>query len=374
MRNLKNLKKTIHLIYPYNLEKKKNPWSIGNNIWYALSDKFHIKNYNWMSLKKIEPIEGDILIGHAHSNPYTIFRRSLENTKWSKKILIQPYNEDPLQMSHLYNIIPKCDYFLAICGKFWFDRIKNSKFKSWQKKMIQLDLGINQKDYPFIKSKFGKNFKRKLIYIGNDYSYNNFAKNLHYLKKIIDRSKNNNFSSAGNKQVSQEKHYGWLDFANKNALKIIKNYDFLIQVSKNDANPSIVLEAISWGLIPLVTKGCGYEELNKKLIISQDNYIEVIKKIDFFQKKDEKYLKKIQKENLNLLTKNFSWKKFQKKIRSIILEKNNKNNKNKFFYKSKEINYFIKNTKASPNYYLNFDIFFSVIKSNIREFFSIFKK
>ena len=240
--------------------------------------------------------------------------------------------------------------------------------------MIQLDLGINQKDYPFIKSKFGKNFKRKLIYIGNDYSYNNFAKNLHYLKKIIDRSKNNNFSSAGNKQVSQEKHYGWLDFANKNALKIIKNYDFLIQVSKNDANPSIVLEAISWGLIPLVTKGCGYEELNKKLIISQDNYIEVIKKIDFFQKKDEKYLKKIQKENLNLLTKNFSWKKFQKKIRSIILEKNNKNNKNKFFYKSKEINYFIKNTKASPNYYLNFDIFFSVIKSNIREFFSIFKK
>ncbi len=368
------MKKTIHLVYPFNLKKKINPWSIGNNIWYSISDKFNIKNYNWTSLKKIEPNEGDILIGHAHTNPFTVFRRSLKNIKWSKKILIQPYNEDPLQMSHLYNVIPECDHFLAICGKFWFNRIKKSKFKSWQKKMIQLDLGIDTKQYPFIKYQFGKKFKRKYIYIGNDYSYNNFAKNINYLKKIVNNLKKNSFSSAGNKQISQEKHYGWLDFTDKGVLKIIKDYDFLIQVSKNDANPSIVLEAMSWGLIPLITKGCGYRELNKKLSIHQNNYVEAIKKINFFQKKDEKYLKKIQRENLDLLKKKFNWKNFQIKIRSVILKKNNKRKKSTVSYTQKEINFFIKNTKASPNYYLNFDIILSVIKSNIKEFFSIFKK
>ena len=38
----------------------------------------------------------------------------------------------------------------------------------------------------------------------------------------------------------------------------------MIQTSKNDANPSTVLESISWGLIPVITKECGYENLNKK--------------------------------------------------------------------------------------------------------------
>ncbi len=369
IKNSKNLKKTLHLVYPFDLDNKINPWSIGNNINYSLADKYRIKNYNWMSFGKINPKEGDILLGHAHSNPMTIFRRSLKNSKWAKKILIQPYNEDSLQMSHLYDVVPECDFFLAICGKFWFERLAKSKFKSWKKKMIQIDLGIDKKTYPFIKQKFNKINKRKIIYIGNDYSYNNFAKNLNYLKKIIDSSGKNIFGSAGNKQISTEEHYGWLNFKDKKILKIIKKYDFLIQVSKNDANPSTILESMSWGLIPLITKGCGYKEINKKLIIPQNNHKLVCKKISYLQKKNNKFLKKIQKENLNLLKKKFNWKNFQKKIRSIVLKKKIK--RNKIIYTKKEIHFFDTNTKASPNYYLNLDIFLSVIKANIKNFFSL---
>ena len=129
------MKKTLHLIYPFDLKKKINPWSIGNNIYHALKNDFKIINYNWMSFGKIYPNKGDILIGHAHPNPFTIFRRSIENSNWHKKILIQPYNEDPLQMSHLYDLIPKCDDFIAICGEYWKKRINKSKFKSWKKKL-----------------------------------------------------------------------------------------------------------------------------------------------------------------------------------------------------------------------------------------------
>lgn len=368
-KNSKNLKKTIHLIYPFDIKKKINPWSIGNNIVYALSDKFNIKNHNWMSLKKINPNKGDILIGHAHSNPFTIFRRSVKNKKWAKKILIQPYNEDKLQMSHLYNVIPECNFFLAICGNYWFKRVAKSKFKSWKKKMVQIDLGIDKRTYPFIKVKFNKPNNRRFIYIGNDYSYNNFAKNLNYLRKIINKSDKHTFGSAGNKQVSNEKYYGWLNFKDKKSLKILKKYDFLIQVSKNDANPSIVLESISWGLIPLITRGCGYDEINKKLIIPQNNHFKVLKKISQLQKIDEKYLIKFQKENFKLIEKKFNWNIFKKKIRSIVLKK--QVDKKKVIYSKKEINFFISNTKSSPNYYLKPDILFGVIKSNIKSIFSI---
>ena len=124
--------------------------------------------------------------------------------------------------------------------------------------------------------KINNKFSRKFIYIGNDYSYNNFAKNVNYLKSIINKVGSENFASAGNKQIADEK-YGWLDFTKKKSQKKIKNYDFLIQVSENDANPSIILEAISWGLIPIITKGCGYNELSKKLYISNEELDKAVK-------------------------------------------------------------------------------------------------
>ena len=70
LKHLKKVKKTIHLIYPFDLKKNINPWSIGNNIYYSLKDKFEFKFYSWTSIEKINPNEGDILVGHAHTNPY----------------------------------------------------------------------------------------------------------------------------------------------------------------------------------------------------------------------------------------------------------------------------------------------------------------
>ena len=34
------MKKTAHIIYPFNLKKDINPWSIGNNIFHALKYKY----------------------------------------------------------------------------------------------------------------------------------------------------------------------------------------------------------------------------------------------------------------------------------------------------------------------------------------------
>lgn len=367
LKHLKKIKKTIHLIYPFDLRKNINPWSIGNNIYYSLKDKFEFNFYSWTSIEKIIPKEGDILIGHAHTNPYTVFRRSIDNSNWNKKILLQPYNEDPKQMCHLYDLIPKCDLFISICGSYWFNRVKKSPFKSWKPKMLQLDLGLDRKEYPFFKKNINKKFNRKFIYIGNDYSYNNFAKNTNYLKNIINKMGSKNFASAGNKKIADEKFYGWLDFTKKSSLQKIKNYDFLIHVSKNDANPSIILEAISWGLIPIITKGCGYDEFSKKLFIPNNQTLQAVKKIKKFQEISNKTLIEIQKENLNILKKKFNWKRFRNTIRQAILKK--KLTKSEIDYSKKEIKFFKFYTKESPNYYLKQDILFSVIKSNLKRFF-----
>ena len=86
-------------------------------MYYALNKNYKIKTYTWTSLKKFILIKNDLLIGHCHSNPYTIFRRSVPNNNWYKKILVQPFNGDVKQMSHLYDIMPMCDDFIAICER-----------------------------------------------------------------------------------------------------------------------------------------------------------------------------------------------------------------------------------------------------------------
>ena len=119
---------SIHLVYPVNFSKKSAPWSIGNNLYQQLKKIDEVKIYQWTSYEKINPKKGDILIGHAHPNPYTVFRRSLNNTNWKKKILIQPFNSDPYQMSYLFSCIDQCDIFFAITGKYWFDNIDTSEY------------------------------------------------------------------------------------------------------------------------------------------------------------------------------------------------------------------------------------------------------
>ena len=63
------------------------------------------------------------------------------------------------------------------------------------------------------------------------------------------------------------------------------------------------------------------------------------------------------------MKKKYNWKKFQDKIRYILLKKKIKSDTN---YKAKEINFFRKNLKNSPNYYLRINMIFYIIKSNIK--------
>ena len=359
------MKKTAHIIYPFDLKKNINPWSIGNNLYYALRNKYKIKIYTWTSLRKIYPEKDDLLIGHCHSNPYTIFRRSIESNKWYKKILIQPFNGDMKQMSHLYDVIPKCDDFIAICGTYWIKHLKNSFFNIWKKKIIHIDLGLDINQYPFIKKKFNKIGKRKFLYIGNDYSYNNFAKNLNYLKNISNNYGNENFATIGNKKIANVKHFGWMDFKKKKNLRLISKYDFLIHTSSYDANPSTVLEGISWGLIPVMTRQCGYENFSNHMYIPLNEIQKTIKKLKNLQNMSQSSLKKIQIKNYNKLTSLYNWIKFRRKVIQIVEKKKNFK---KIRYSNRQIRIFKNYRKQSPNYFLRFDNLLSIIKTNIKIF------
>lgn len=367
---------TIHLVYPVNQNKIAAPWSMGNHLFkFFKKINYDVKVYQWTSFEKIIPQPGDILIGHAHPNPITCFRRSLKSPDWKKKYLLQPYNEDIYQMSYINNFINEVDYFFAITGEYWFKRIENTIFASWKKKMIRIDMGINTKDYPVIKKKFNSPGKRKFLYIGNDYKFNNFAKNINYLENIVDAYGYKYFGIVGNKSVGRAKYYGWLDFKSDIGKKIINEYDFYIIVSNNDANPTTILESMSWGLIPFCTKQCGY--YNKKGIINVpiNNIKQLVKILNKYQKMSTEKLNLIREANKNKIVSTYNWEKICRNVFKVI-DKDFNIKKNKKIFQSQQIKKkFLNYEKNSQNYYLLPLNIFSYILTSLKFLFlrKIFK-
>ena len=122
-----------------------------------------------------------------------------------KSYTLQPYTTNIYQVGFLFKVLPYCDKFIAICGNYWFNKVRLSYFKKWLPIMVQHDMAINSKDYPFLKKILIKN-RRKFLYIGNDAT----EKNLYYLKFLAHKLNMKNFSTIGAK-IDGLKNYGYLN-------------------------------------------------------------------------------------------------------------------------------------------------------------------
>ena len=184
---------TVHLVYPCE-NLIKTPEVIGYIVSQALrAAGFEVVVHRWDSLGKIQPIEGDVLIGHAHPNPFTIFRRSLSEVGWAKRILMLPFSHDPKQLGFLREVVPQCDAFLAITGRYWIDTLNESIFAGWAPRMRHLDLAVNRAHFPRIKEHFNIAGARKFLYIG----HTRFFKNTAYLQELAQRFGPERFATIG---------------------------------------------------------------------------------------------------------------------------------------------------------------------------------
>ena len=106
------------------------------------------------------------------------------------------------------------------------------------------------------------------------------------------------------------KTLGTFDFSKQEAKKLIKEYDFLITVGSADANPTTILEAMAWGLIPVCSVQSGYEGFSGIRNIPIDNIDAAVKIINELQYVSEEQLNKWQQENLAELDRHFNWDRF----------------------------------------------------------------
>jgi hypothetical protein len=87
--------KRVHLVYPVG-NKISTPDTIGRHLKLALEKYYQVITYNYDQFKTIHPGNADVLIGHWHPNPLTVFRMSAKKKGWKRILALAPFCPDHL--------------------------------------------------------------------------------------------------------------------------------------------------------------------------------------------------------------------------------------------------------------------------------------
>lgn len=201
---------TIHVVYPHG-SRISCPDAIGRNLGRRLEDRgYSVLYHNWDDVGVIKPGPNDVLLGHVHPSPGTVFRRSMTEPGWRRVIVLEPYTHgDDFRVAFLDSVLEHCDLFLTITGNYWFASIEQSLFAHWRPKMIHLDLAVERKDFPVLKTRFNPVGKRRFVYIGHVSSY----KNTRHLSAIAARLPDAQVSHIGTGMIRGLTPLGYQNFA-----------------------------------------------------------------------------------------------------------------------------------------------------------------
>jgi hypothetical protein len=298
----------VHLIYPHS-ERISNPDAIGRETGRRLEARYEVLYYDWFELGVIKPGPNDALVGHPHPHPDSIFRRSLKEPGWRRRIMLAPYHHDDLRQNAFTEwIIGDCDLFLATTGPHWFRTLPESHCSHWAPKMVRLDQGINRTHFPPIKTSFSPAGKRRAVYIG----HTGLGKGTAYLAQIAALLPDIEIGwmGSGKRPIPGVTALGQIDFGTQAGRELVSGFDFLLTVGNSDANPTTILESMSWGLLPICTPTCGYEGIPSIVNVPYGDAPAAAAIVRRTLAADDAELRATQATNWRLLDTYYNWDRF----------------------------------------------------------------
>lgn len=298
---------------------KKSPYTITKHLYEALSCKMPTYLYHLTERLQIQFDDSDIFIGHPffpfHKNTVGVTELSLRQRRRPRvSAIITPLhcnlqvktnhlNKDYLEAVN--TIIPYVDVVFAIMGEYWWKQWDWSPYAHWKSKMVRLDMAINTDDYPRVKKSFNPPGKRGYLYIGK----NDPVKGIDFLCELFKKYNKYPVGWIGSgkdipgiQRVSVNRPLT-PDFMTH----IARQYDFFITTSLSDANPTTILESMSWGFPVMCTPQSGYFESNYIKNVFSDNLEKSIQLLDQLQFAPEADLIQIADQANAVVKKDYTW-------------------------------------------------------------------
>lgn len=305
-------RRRVHLVYPHG-NRKFPPDAIGRQLGRRLEARYRVVYHDWTDRGSVEPEPGDVLIGHPHPSRDTVFRRSLRQAGWHRRLMLAPFHHGDLkQIAFEDGLVGSCDLILAITGPYWYETVGSSACAHWLPKMVHLDMAIDRNDFPPLKANFNEPGKRRVVYIG----HSGRGKNTAYLSEISSHLRDVDFGwvGKGEKQIEGFERFGFVDFGSPFGRDLLARYDFLLTVGDADANPTTILEAMAWGLVPICTPTSGYAGISGITNVPLSDAAEAAGIVRRLLDADESELLAVQAENWRRLDDHYTWDRFTAQV------------------------------------------------------------
>lgn len=302
----------IHLVYPSGPEIAA-PRAIGRNLAARLRQLYEVRQYDWDEVGTIRPGPGDVLIGHPHPVPWTVFRASAALSGWKRVIALCPYaHGDPAFIAFLDQVLGRCDLYLCITGGYWFRTARDSRFAHWVPKMVHVDLAVDRSEFPRVKGRFNPPGRRRFVYIGSTEP----PKNTAYLSQLARRMPDATFSWMGRSRrpIGGLHALGFQDFRTHAARRLVAEHDIFVTVGSSDANPTTILEAMSWGLVPACTRESGYEGMAGVVNVPLGDAEAAVSVLRRLQQAPEGELEALRAANDADLDRHFTWDRLASQV------------------------------------------------------------
>jgi glycosyltransferase involved in cell wall biosynthesis len=311
----------IHVVYPH-LERITPPDVIGHRLGQLLQTMGQVRLHDHQKSICIQPQAGDVLIGHADPCPYTTLRWSWRQPGWRLRVLLQPFSLDPAEHGHLDDLIDSCDWFLALSGDHWMRRLAHSRYAPFLPKIRQLDLGLDLNDFPRLKARLAPPGQRRWLYIGNDHP----GKGVDVLDRLA-QAMGQRIDWVGPHRRGAHRRYPHLnllgpqDWTTRAAQRLLAEHDFVLMVGAFDACPTVVLEAMAWGLVPVCTPTTGYEGAPGVLPIDTTCVQAALETLNRYQHEPASVLEAVREAGLATLQQRYTWSRFAQEVTSTLADR-----------------------------------------------------
>lgn len=287
------------------------PYSITFHLCKFLENKYNIRLYDLTERITIVPECGDILLGHMWPDHKSIMWNSIRDSRFKKKYLIAPYNNDELQVGFLRESLDEIDQFFAICGDYWGSNMEQSPLKRYKDKLRFINMAVDVVDYPYVKTVFNPPEKRRFLYIGRAGRRNDEKgiKLLEELSRVVPNFQGGYICGGGEIK-------GWERISPPTKLtphfmtKLAEKYDIFINMSRADAQATTILEAMSWGFPVACTKQSGYSEEPTLFYLTLGDIEQNVRKIREIQTLPESELFRMAVKNREIVENKYNWTRF----------------------------------------------------------------
>jgi len=286
------------------------PFSITCHLSRFLSQRIPTLVYDWGE-RVCPPVEpDDIVLGHPHSDPATVIQRVFRSeVKCRAKALIFPIHHGiPSISTFVVPLVERAAVVFGIMGQFWHETIGNSHYAVGKEKIVRVDMAVDAEEYPLVKTSFNPPGQRGYLYIGA----NRPEKGIEVMSRTMSRMQGfpRGWIGRGEEIPGMQRLAEHVDLTPEFVRGLAQRYDFFVNTSVSDANPTTILEAMAWGFPVACTPESGYHKMPTIMTLSTSDIEGNVRALLELQHAPEERLREIGAANRRLVEEHYTWERF----------------------------------------------------------------